>query len=45
MGIDLFLTALLLGLALWREGWGFVVWIDLLLSGANFAIFLLQVFP
>lgn len=42
---SLILSGVLLGMALWREGFGFLVWIDLLISASNFAILLLHIFP
>lgn len=39
---SLFLTVLLLGIAIWRPGFSFLVWVDLIISAANFAIFLIE---
>lgn len=41
---SLFFTVLLLGMAIWRQGFGFLVWVDLFVSAANFAIVLLYIF-
>jgi len=41
---SLFLTLLLLGMAICKPGFGFRVWLDLTISAANFAVVLLYIF-